>query len=64
MKQVNTKSRAKGVRGIGAHLARVSMDNHRLIEESAQLRERVKLLEQRIAQLEQENMALRQRSPN
>jgi len=56
------KSRSKTVRGFGAHLARVSMENNRLIEEKEQLKEKLRLLELKCAKLELENATLKKKN--
>jgi len=61
VKEIPNKSRpSKTVRGFGAHLARVSMENGKLIEERVQMKDKIKLLEQRVAELEKENRTLRE----
>jgi len=51
--------RAKTVRGFGAHLARVSMENSRLVEEKEKLKEKLRLMELKCSQLELENTMLK-----
>jgi len=57
LKALPSKSRSKAVRGFGAHLARVSMENNRLVEENQALLDKIKLLEGKIAKLEGDNAA-------
>jgi len=57
LKALPLKSRSKTVRGVGAHLTRVSMENNRLVEENQALLDKIKLLEGKIAKLEEDNAA-------